>query len=96
MNGYILSELADADLTDIYCYSYQNFGAAKAEAYLLSLEDCFDLLAMNNDMGTSINDIREGYFQHNHNSHAIFYRKFDDDILIMRILHKSMEKQRHL
>ncbi len=40
-----LSEAAERDLTEIYIYTHRNFGAEQAEAYLLSLDDCFHQLA---------------------------------------------------
>jgi plasmid stabilization system protein ParE len=39
--GYELTEAADRDLTEIYLYSYRQFGPQQAESYLLALEDCF-------------------------------------------------------
>jgi toxin ParE1/3/4 len=39
---------------------------------------------------------RAGYFQIESASHAIFYRKTDTGILIVRVLHERMDFKRHL
>jgi toxin ParE1/3/4 len=54
MAKYELSEAADRDLNDIYIYSYREFGEAKADAYLTSLEECFERLAEFPDIGRPI------------------------------------------
>jgi toxin ParE1/3/4 len=53
-----LTKAADADLTEIYVYSYREFGEARAEAYFLSLGRCFEQLARFPGMGRSIDYIR--------------------------------------
>lgn len=52
MADYVLSNKADSDLTEIYIYSYQAFGEAKADAYFLSLRDCLQALADNPRLGS--------------------------------------------
>ncbi len=45
MADYALSQKADEDLTEIYTFSYLNFGEEQAGANLLSLDECFALQA---------------------------------------------------
>ena len=45
MARYRLSRRADRKLESIYRYTYENFGAAQADAYFTALEEIFELLA---------------------------------------------------
>jgi len=96
MADYRLSNKADDDLAGIFTYSFQNFGEAKARAYLLSLHECLSLLAEQPAIGRKIDHIRQGYLRHEHVSHAICYKIRDDGILIVRVLHQSMKSEFHL
>jgi toxin ParE1/3/4 len=91
-----LSEAAERDLTEIYIYTHRNFGAEQAEAYLLSLDDCFHQLAQFRDIGRSIEHLRSGYFRFEHASHTVFYVKIADGVRIVRVLHQAMDPERHV
>jgi plasmid stabilization system protein ParE len=47
MADYVLSNAADADLDDIYTYSFEIYGESKADAYFIDLRDCLQRLADN-------------------------------------------------
>jgi len=97
MADYILSGKADEDLAGIYRFSYERFGEAQADAYLTALEECFMALAKNPALGRSADIIRKNYFRYEHISHSIFYtRKNASAIMIMRVLHNSMDAPRHV
>ncbi|MBL3601256.1 MAG: type II toxin-antitoxin system RelE/ParE family toxin [gamma proteobacterium endosymbiont of Lamellibrachia anaximandri] len=96
MADYELSNKADEDLTEIYAFSYQRFGEIKADAYLLALDECFCMLAEQPLLGKKIDHIRSGYLRHERTSHSIFYIQKRDGILIQRVLHQSMDSERHL
>lgn len=92
---YRLSEKASEDLDDILDYSIIEFGVDVMLDYHLSLENCFELLAENPDLGLKAYNIRQNYFYFQHRSHLIFYKKEIDGILIVRLLHKSMNVPIH-
>jgi len=94
--SFELSEAADRDLTGIYRYSYRQFSAEQADAYLLSLEQCFARLAQFPQLGRSIDHLRSGYFRFEHASHTIFYLRTERGIRIIRVLHERMDPERHL
>jgi len=96
MASYELSGPADRDLTEIYAYSYRQFGEATADGYLLALHDCFALLAAQPAIGRSIEHLRPGYFRFEHVRHTVFYVKAERGIRIMRVLHERMDPDRHL
>ena len=83
-------------MDDILDYSIVNFDIDVTLNYHQSLETCFEMLDTNPDLGTSIESIRSDYLYFTHRSHSIFYKKINDDILIVRLLHKSMDVPQHL
>ena len=92
---YSLSGKASTDLDSILDYSIINFGAIVMVEYHQSLEKCFDILDSNPDLGTEVDHICPNYMSFQHRSHLIFYKKNNQGILIIRILHKSMDAPRH-
>lgn len=91
-----LSEAADRDLTEIYIYSFQEFGERQADAYLSALDDCISRLAESPALGRSIEHIRPGAFRLEHDSHTVFFRRIDGGIRVIRVLHRRMDPERHL
>jgi toxin ParE1/3/4 len=96
MTEYKLSVKAEQDLAEIYFFSYQKFGELKADAYLIGLEECLSNLANNPFLGRNIEHIRKGYFRYEYISHSVFYKPTGKGILVVRILHGSMDMERHL
>jgi toxin ParE1/3/4 len=96
MARFELTGAADRDLTDIYIYSYGQFGELQAEEYLLGLESCFAQLAEMADLGRSIEHIRAGYYRFTHARHVVFYTKIEGGVRIVRVLHVAMDPERHL
>ncbi len=96
MADYELSVKAEHDLAEIYIFTYQNFGEAKADAYLIGLDDCFSLLAEKPLLGRNIDHIRKGYLRYEYIGHSIFYKRTRTGIKIMRVLHGSMNIDQHL
>ena len=92
---YRLSNKASTDLDSVLDYSIINFGAKVMLKYHKSLRKCFETLDENPDLGTEIEHIFPDYLCFEHRSHLMFYKKTNLDILIMRILHKSMDASRH-
>ena len=60
MADYVLSNKADAELGDIYVFSYRTFGEAEADAYFLGLSDCLRMPAENPRLGRPADDIQPG------------------------------------
>ena len=96
MAEYELSNKADEDLHEIYLFSRQRCGGAKADACLLAFEERFSVLASQPGLGRRIDHIRPGYFRSEHVSHSIFYRLTENGIIVMRVLHQLMAAGRHI
>ena len=93
---YKLSEAADGDIDDILTRSMLDFGLERTEIYFQSLTQCLELLGDNPEMGSAMDEVRQGYRCFLHESHAIFYTRHKQDILIVRILHKRMDANQNL
>ena len=93
---YKLSEAAASDVEAILTRSVLDFGVERTETYLQSLTHCLELLGDNPEMGSAVDDLRQSYRCFLHESHVIFYMHDEQDILIVRILHKRMDVVRSL
>jgi toxin ParE1/3/4 len=96
MSGYALSGKAAADIAQIARASIKQWGLQRAEAYVLGLHEAFQRLANFPDIGHDAGEIRAGYLRVENGSHSIFYRKVEDGILIVRVMHGRMDFGRHL
>jgi toxin ParE1/3/4 len=63
----------------------------KADSYMQELNKGIKTLLDNPQIGFSCDYIRNGYRQYNINKHMIFYKIQSDKIVIIRILHESMD-----
>ena len=96
MAKYVLSRLADADLANIYRYTYLTFGKPQADTYFETLNSALELLADNPSLGRQTDLAVSGVFRHECQQHIIFYRKESWGTLIIRILHRSMDIAQNL
>ena len=97
MNKFVLSAKAKSDLIKIAKYTQSTWGQAQRNAYLKILDSSFHLLADDPEIGMRCDHIREGYSKYPQASHVIYYKEHKaNQILIVRILHKSMDVNRAL
>ncbi|MFL9835757.1 type II toxin-antitoxin system RelE/ParE family toxin [Chryseobacterium terrae] len=92
---YILSEIADKDLEDIFDYTFDEFGFDQAEKYLLEIEEIFQALIKNPELGKARNEIKQGLYSFPKDNHVIFYRILGDYIRIVRVLHGSRDTPKY-
>lgn len=91
MNAFSVSRAARADLKNIAAYTQKVWGAGQRRTYLKGLDLSFHFLAENPLSGVVCNYVVEGLRKHRFESHTIFYEKFHNDIVVVRVLHKSMD-----
>ncbi len=84
------------DLENIYNYSVQEFSFERAEKYIIDLDSSFYKLAGDPSLGRNYNHIRSGVLAFNVVSHIVFFRLSKSGIIILRVLHNSMDFGRHL
>ena len=92
MDLFQLSKEAKNDLRSIALFTENRWGKAQRNVYIKQLDDTFLMLAHNPNLGISCDTIRDGYRKLPQGSHIIFYKKnAKSTILVVRILHKSMD-----
>ena len=88
--------LAEIDLIDIWIYGCTTWNTTQADSYADSIENTLNALASSPKMNHIRNDfcppIRICY----HVSHMIIYTIEKNSIVVVRILHKSMDIKRHV
>lgn len=88
---YVLSEIADKDLEDIFDYTENKFGFEQAEKYFLEIEEIFQNLIIDPQSGKNRKEIKQGLYSFPKDNHIIFYRILDNHIKIVRVLHGSRD-----
>lgn len=92
---YVLSPMAEADLEGIWIYTAQEWSREQAEIYTNEIIDAFEDIAEGKKAGRPAL-VREGYLKTLIGRHAIYYKIRGEVIAIIRILHQSMDVERHL
>ncbi len=88
---YRLTSKAAADLAEIATYTISRFGITQARKYRDGFAACFQHLAHNPNMGMSAEELLPSLRRFQHQSHVVFYLQETDRILVIRVLHKSMD-----
>ena len=96
MSRFILRPLARKDLRAIWRYSVENWGTAKADAYIRDINKFITRTTDRPDFAKSCDHIRAGYFKANIGSHVVFFTQVPEGIMVERVLHQSMDFTRHL
>ncbi len=90
--GYRLTPAADQDIVDIWRYTSETSGIAKANNYLGQIEKCVINLVDQPGLGKKRDEIREGYRSFHTGHHIIFYRQnLKKQIEVIRVLHERMD-----
>ena len=63
--------------------------------YRDGLRSCFIQLANNPDPGRGAEQLAKGLRRFEHQSHVVYYISEPEDMLIVRVLHSSMDVPRH-
>ncbi|WP_256484819.1 type II toxin-antitoxin system RelE/ParE family toxin [Endozoicomonas sp. 4G] len=90
---YLFKPRAQQDLEDIYDYSASEFGEEQADLYIRNLFDTFQRLAETPGFARYRDDIRKGLKSYPVKAHIVFFRKMENGVLIVRVLHQSMDFQ---
>jgi toxin ParE1/3/4 len=96
MSAFSVSRAARADLKNIAAYTQKVWGAEQRRTYLKGLDLAFHFLADNPLAGSPGDYIADGLRKHRFESHTIFYESVDGAVLIVRVLHKSMDVEHNL
>jgi toxin ParE1/3/4 len=96
LTSVVLSRPAAADLEDILDYSIAAHGRETAEAYLRAIDAVLSRLKDHAELGMARSDIRAGLRSLSAGEHRIYYLHRRGSVFVARILHKSMDVERHL
>ncbi len=91
-----VSDLAKKDLVRIGDYTRRRWGVAQKRKYLGQLMAGFKAIRDTSGLGAPRDDIASGLRGHPTDKHVIFYRETESELLIVRVLHESMDLRRHL
>lgn len=94
--AYRLSPRARADLKEIWTFTAKRWTVRQADDYAGVLNAAFEKIAENPQSGRACDELGAGYRRYSAGSHVIFYRYGDAGILVVRILHQSMDFDRRL
>lgn len=94
--GFSLTPAARADLDQIWSYSIENWGVDQAANYIRVIQTTLESLAEGTGISRDAN-VRSGYQKARTGSHYIYFRRTDAGlIVVVRILHQSMDVERHI
>ncbi len=77
-------------------YTRREWGAAQKRKYLGQIKGTFKALRDTPGLGAPRDDINKGLCAHPVRKHVIFYRETKNELVIVRVLHESMDPKRHL
>jgi toxin ParE1/3/4 len=86
-----LSDLARADLTEIFVYTRKTWSERQAVHYLDALDACWRTLAENPGLGRDRADLRPNLMSYPTERHISFFEIDGDTLTIIRILHTSQD-----
>ncbi|NCN83507.1 MAG: type II toxin-antitoxin system RelE/ParE family toxin [Sphingomonadales bacterium] len=89
-----LSRRAASDLAEIADYTIAEFGIDQARRYRDQLQACFRSLLDNPQLGRSAKEIAAGLRRIRQQAHVVFYTLGQDQLVIVRVLHHSMDLER--
>ncbi|MCX6245134.1 MAG: type II toxin-antitoxin system RelE/ParE family toxin [Bacteroidetes bacterium] len=97
MAKYSFTNEAVKDLEEIWSYTKQKWSLEQADRYYNLIIDEIEFVSYHPLLGRSIDYIKEGYRSTKVKSHVVFYKQHEDDtILIVRILHQSMDCEKRM
>ena len=95
MTRILYSPLAEADFEDIWLFTAQRWSTEQAVACTTGLINAVHQLARVDRTGRPVS-IAEGMQKYLSGRHVIYFRRTEEDLVVVRILHQSMDVERHL
>ena len=96
MRMIVLTPKAKSDLDGIWDYSVRNWGVMRAEKYIRDIWAVLENQAEQASCEDTEAHVRAGYSKKRIESHVLFFKSDDVKIDVIRILHQSMDFERHL
>ena len=96
MKRLVLTEIARADLASIRRYSTRTWGRDQTAKYMDALRDTMKGLVRGTVITRARDDLRPVILMATSGRHSIFFEADDSRVLVVRVLHDSMDYRRHL
>jgi len=94
--NFKITQAAYHDLDDIWFYTFENWSENQANKYFESIIQEIELMCENPKKAKKMSKIKSDFFYFRTLSHYVFFKFGDDEIEIIRILHKRMDFSKHL
>ena len=95
MPDFLLSQLAEDDLDDIADYTLTTWGERQAVGHVDGIHSICRSFAERPGIGRAHGRSKRGLRRMEYGKHVIFYREIEAGIRVTRILHQSMDVNRH-
>lgn len=89
------SPAAARDIAAIWDYSAETWGMDQADRYVDDIRDACMALANGERAGRKV-DLQDSYLKYPVGRHLVFFRQTPPGITVIRVLHQSMDTERHL
>jgi toxin ParE1/3/4 len=96
MKNIKFSKQASQDIEEIYLYGFISFGEEQADLYALKMQKFLEMMRSNSKIGRLDTRVNPAIRRFDFENHVIFYDVNDATIIIVRILHGSMDFVKHL
>ena len=96
MYSYELSFPARKDIKEIVSYTLRVWGEAQAEKYTDTLERTISRIALRELQGHLVSDAHPDIFRVKCLHHYLFFRREQDHVVILAVLHEKKDFLRHL
>ena len=90
------SKQASQDIEEIYLYGFINFGEEQADLYAFKMQEFLEMMRSNPEIGRLDTRVNPVIRRFDFENHVIFYDINDTTIVIVRVLHNSMDFVKHL
>lgn len=96
MIDLIFRPSALADLKQIWHFTQTTWNETQAESYVRLLLTAATTLVTAPGIAQPCDEIKPGFWKYRAGSHILFFRRTENKIIIVRILHKKMDFERYL
>jgi toxin ParE1/3/4 len=91
-----VAERAGREIDDIYEYGEKHYGDGPTRRYVERLTDRLNLLKDHPFIGTERREVRPPIRLMVHEAHNVFYDVTEEEVVVQRILHHSVDWQHEL
>ncbi|MGY0342211.1 type II toxin-antitoxin system RelE/ParE family toxin [Xylella fastidiosa] len=91
---YRLTPLAEADLEEIWFYTFRHWSIGQADSYHRSLVAVFEELAAGTKQGRP--SVLPDFNKYLCGSHVVYFMDYPDHLDVIRILHQRQDTERYL